>query len=184
MIRPLSSIALIGIIAAVTASVSLSAGCRNKEQPQPAPVAATAPSTEDVPQEILLNRKGMALVKTQAYDEALREFTQAIEKYPNFIQSYSNRAAVFVLQKKYDKAMDDLKKAFVINPNNPSVHYNIAALYSLQNQPDRALVSLDRALELGFNDYAFLLQDPDLNNVRKQKNFQKILAKHHVPLSK
>jgi tetratricopeptide (TPR) repeat protein len=172
------------ILAGLISAVALSTGCKKKDQPQPAQTETTAPSVETVPPEVMLNRKGMDLARNQAYDEAIREFTLAMETYPNFEVSYSNRASVFVLQKKFDKAMDDLKKASEINPNNPVVHYNLAALYSLQNQPTRSLASLDKALKLGFNDYAFLLQDPDLNNVRKSKDFTKLLKKHRVLLSK
>ena len=172
------------ILAGLICTVALSEGCKKKEQPQPAPTAATTPSTEAVRPEVMLNMKGIDLAKNQALDEAIREFTLAIEKYPDFEASYSNRAAVFIQQKKFDKAMDDLNKASSINPNNPTVHYNFAALYSLQNKPDRSLASLDRALALGLNDNDLLLKDPDLKNVRKHKNFRKILEKYKVPLSK
>jgi tetratricopeptide (TPR) repeat protein len=172
------------ILAVLISIVALSAGCKKKEQPQPAPAATAAPSAEAVPPEVMLNRKGMDLTKNQAYDEAIREFTLAIEKYPNFEISYSNRASVFLIQNKFDKAMEDLEKASSINPDNPVVHYNFASLYSLQNQPDRSLASLDKALKLGFNDYDSLLQDPDLNNTRKSRDFKKLLKKHKVPLSK
>ncbi|MGC2063426.1 MAG: tetratricopeptide repeat protein [Thermodesulfovibrionales bacterium] len=176
--------AFILLLAGLLSAVALSAGCKKKEQPQPAPAAATAPSVEAVPPEVMLNRQGMDLIANQDYDGAIKQFTLAIEKYPAFEQSYSNRAAALVEQKKLDEAMDDLNKALKINPNNPLVHYNTAAVYSLKNQPDRALVSLDRALELGFNNPDYLLKDPDLNNVRKSREFRKMLKKHKVPLPK
>lgn len=168
-------------IAGIISAAALSAGCRKKEEPKPALTEAAAPSATPVPPEVVRNRKGMDLMRTQAFDEAIREFTLAIEQHPNFEASYSNRAAAFIAQKKFDKAMDDLNKALLINPNHPVVHYNFAALYSLQNQTDRSLASLDKALELGFNDFAFLQQDPDLDNVRRGKEFRNILKKHKVP---
>lgn len=168
-------------IAAIMSVAALSAGCRKKEEPKPAATQTAAPSETPVPPEVARNRKGIDLMKTQAFDEAIREFTLAIEQQPNFEASYSNRAAAFIALKKYDKAMADLNKAYSINPNHPVVHYNFAALYSLQNRTDRSLASLDKALELGFSDYAFLQQDPDLDNVRKSKEFRNILKKHKVP---
>lgn len=167
-------------IAGLISAAALSAGCRKKEEPKPAPTEATAPSAKPLPPEVVRNRKGIDLMKTHSIDEAIREFTLAIEQHPNFEVSYSNRAAAYIAQKKFDKAMDDLKKALSINPNHPVIHYNFAAIYSLQNQSARSLASLDKALELGFNDFAFLQQDPDLDNIRKSREFRKILKKHKV----
>lgn len=168
-------------MAGLISAAALSAGCRKKEEPKPAPTEATAPAATPVPPEVMRNRKGIDLMKNHAFDEAIREFTLAIEQRPNFEASYSNRAAAFIAQKKFDEAREDLNKAHSINPNHPVVHYNFAALYSLQNQTDRSVASLDKALELGFNDFAFLQQDPDLDNVRKSREFKKVLKKHKVP---
>jgi tetratricopeptide (TPR) repeat protein len=114
------------------------------------------------------------------YENALKEFSRAIEKYPNYFEAYGNRAVVYMQQKKYNKAMDDLKKAESIKPDDKNINYNFVALYSLQNQIDRAIDSLDKTLSLGFSDYDALRKDPDLNNVRKSPEFRKICEKHKV----
>lgn len=150
----------------------------------PAQVGAgqTAPQAQaHVPVEAKLNlQQGLNYMRAKDYDNAIREFTLAIEKYPNYDVAYSNRAVAYMHQKKFNKALDDLKRAEQINPNNPTVHYNYVALYSLQKQLDRALDHLDRALQLGFNNYDALRTDPDLDNVRKHPEFRKILEKHKV----
>ena len=143
---------------------------------------STAPSAQTaVPTDAKLNmQQGMNYLKSRDYDNAIKEFTVAIQKYPAYDVAYSNRAVAYMQQKKFNKAMDDLKKAEEINPNNSTVQYNFVALYSLEHQLDRALDSLDRSLELGFNNYDALRSDPDLYNVRKHPEFRKILEKHKV----
>jgi tetratricopeptide (TPR) repeat protein len=143
---------------------------------------STAPTAQaSVPTEAKLNmQQGLNYMRGRDYDNAIKEFTLAIEKYPQYDVAYSNRAVAYMHQKKFNKALDDLKKASEINPNNPTTHYNFVALYSLQNQLDRALDSLDRALELGFNNYDALRNDPDLSNVRKHPEFRKICEKYKV----
>jgi tetratricopeptide (TPR) repeat protein len=143
---------------------------------------STAPTAQtEVPTEAKLNmQQGMNYLRSRDYDNAIKEFTVAIQKFPAYDVAYSNRAVAYMQQKKFNKAMDDLKKAEEINPKNPTVYYNFVALYSLQGQLDRALDSLDRALELGFNNYDALRTDTDLNNVRKHPEFKKILEKHKV----
>lgn len=136
---------------------------------------------KEIPVEAKLNmQQGMNYMKSKDFDNAIKEFTVAIQKHPTYDVAYSNRAVAFMQQKKFNKAMDDLKEAEKINPRNSTVHYNFVSLYSLQNQLDRALDSLDRCLELGFNNYDALRADPDLNNVRKHPEFRKILEKHKV----
>ena len=185
----------------------LSGGCQTKQSNQdatpkqeasPAPQAgspapppaqlgkgSTDPAAQTgMPTEAKLNmQQGMNYLGSRDYDNAIKEFTLAIEKYPNYDIAYSNRAVAYMQQKKFNKAGDDLKKGVEINPNNPTAHYNLVALYSLQNQLDRALDSLDRALELGFNNYDALRNDPDLNNVRRHPEFRKTLEKHKVFIS-
>lgn len=172
-----------------------------KQEAAPAPQAVQQPSSQApaqppaqlgkgstdsaaqtaIPTEAKLNmQQGMNYLKSHDYDNAIKEFTVAIQKHPAYDVAYSNRAVAYMQQKKFNKAMDDLKKAEEINPNNSTVHYNFMALYSLQHQLDRALDSLDRALELGFNNYDALRTDPDLVNVRKHPEFRKILEKHKV----
>jgi len=134
-----------------------------------------------IPAEAQLNlQQGMNYVRSKDYENAIKEFTVAIEKYPNYAVAYSNRGVAYMQQKKLNKAMDDLLRASEIDPKDPNIHYNLVALYSLQNQLDRALDSLDKALSLGFNDSDALRKDPDLANLRKNSEFRKILEKHKV----
>lgn len=143
---------------------------------------STAPTAQAaIPTEAKLNmQQGLNYLRSKDYDNAIKEFTLAIEKYPQYDVAYSNRAVAYMHQKKFNKALDDLKKAEEINPNNPTVYYNFVALYSIQNQLDRSLDSLDRALELGFNNYDALRHDPDLANVRRHPEFRKICEKYKV----
>ncbi|HGJ65038.1 TPA: tetratricopeptide repeat protein [bacterium] len=147
--------------------------------PQFPPSASQAPTTPSVEAKLNL-QQGLNYAKLKDFDNAINEFTRAIEKSPNYATAYTNRAVAYMQQKKYNKAMDDLKKASEVAPGDPMVYYNFTALYSLQNQIDRSLDSLDRALDLGFKDYDSLRKDPDLNNVRKDPEFRKVLEKYKV----
>ena len=158
------------------------------QQAQPAPVQPPpqAPAKpEEPPTEAKLNlQQGMNYMRSKDWDNAINEFTIAIQKYPQYDTAYSNRAVAYMQQKKFNKAMDDLKEAEKINPKNANTHYNFTCWYSLQNQLDRALDSLDKTLSFGFNEYDALRNDPDLSNVRKHPEFRKILEKHKVFINK
>jgi len=57
------------------------------------------------------------------------------------------------------------------------VHYNLACSYSLLGRIEDALLSLKRAINLGYEDFDYLLRDPDLENLKKDKRFRHLLKK-------
>ncbi|MDY0188237.1 MAG: tetratricopeptide repeat protein [Syntrophus sp. (in: bacteria)] len=163
------------------------------EAPQPAPVvpqapAASADSSIEVKSHI---KQGLSYVSTAKnaqnkalFDEnignALKEFSLAIEKDPDYADAYSNRGVAYMQQHKFNKALEDLKKAKELKSDSPSIRYNLACLYSLKGDVDFGLDELDAALANGFSDYESLRKDPDLNNLRKHPEFKKILEAHKV----
>jgi hypothetical protein len=64
-----------------------------------------------------------------------------------------------------------------LRPKDSLVQYNLACSYSLTDRVNEALVALERALILGYRDFKWLAEDPDLNNLRQHPHYQKIRAK-------
>eukprot|EP00877_Chromochloris_zofingiensis_P002583 jgi/Chrzof1/12325/Cz06g30120.t1 len=60
--------------------------------------------------------------------------------------------------------------------------YNIACCYSMLNQVDEGLRSLDAAMLAGFEDYAMIRQDKNLENLRASPKFQTVLDKYDEPV--
>jgi tetratricopeptide (TPR) repeat protein len=163
-----------------------------------APTTAPAPATNtkggEASQEVKAHLKqGMSYVSVaksnpgtanENIENAISEFSNAIQKDGSYAEAYSNRAVAYMLQKKYNKALDDLKKAKDLKPDSASIRYNLASVHSLMGNLDYGMDELDVALEKGFNDYEVLRRDPDINNLRKHKDFQKTLEKHKVFITK
>lgn len=122
--------------------------------------------------------------RNENIENAIAEFTNAINKDPNYAEAYAGRAGAYMLQGKNNKALDDLKKAKELKPDSASIRYNLACVHSLMGNTDYGLDELDAALSKGFNDYDSLRKDPDINNLRKKVEFQKILEKHKVFITK
>ena len=64
-----------------------------------------------------------------------------------------------------------------LEPDNPLVFYNLACSYSLTSHFDRAARALEKAIDLGYNDFKWLSEDPDLRKLRKHPHFERIKAK-------
>jgi tetratricopeptide (TPR) repeat protein len=125
-------------------------------------------------------QQGIQYASRRDYDNAIKEFTQAIKTYPPYAAAYANRGVAYMQQKKFNLAMDDFKRASEIDPKDAFVHYNLTCWYSQQRQLDRALVSLDTALTNGFKDYEALRRDPELGNLRAHPEWRKTLEKHKI----
>jgi len=53
-----------------------------------------------------------------------------------------------------------------------AVYYNLACAQSLQFKNSRALASLKEAVGNGYKDFAWMLEDGDLDNVRVSEGFR------------
>jgi Flp pilus assembly protein TadD len=64
-----------------------------------------------------------------------------------------------------------------LQPENATAHYNLACSLALSARRSDALRSLRRAIELGYKDYDWMSQDPDLEGLQKSKEFQALLRR-------
>ena len=63
-----------------------------------------------------------------------------------------------------------------LEPGNAVVFYNLACSYSLTDQFDHTALALERAFQLGYRDFDWLAQDPDLDKLRNQPQYREIQA--------
>jgi hypothetical protein len=160
--------------------------------PPPPPGAQQAPAAGEPSLEVKSHiKQGLSYVSVaknanspgifnENIENAINEFSNAIKKDPGYAEAYSNRGVAYMMQKKYNKALDDLKKAKELKPDSANIRYNLASCHSLMGSVDYGLDELDAALARGFNSYDSLRKDPDIANLRKHKEFRKILEKHKV----
>ncbi len=64
-----------------------------------------------------------------------------------------------------------------LRPDDPIVHYNLACSLSNLDRIDESLDALKQSLELGYKDFSYMLGDPDLDNVRRDPRFKKLLER-------
>jgi Flp pilus assembly protein TadD len=164
---------ILGCLIFMAAVVPAQAGTPKKA----APTAAASVDSGRAEQHV---QQGMMYIKMKDYDNAIIEFSRAIDLMPNYAVAYADRGVAYMQQRKLNKAMDDLQNAAGLAPGDKSIHYNLTALYCLQGAKDRAFDSLDKAMELGFNNYDALRTDPDLDGIREDPEFRKILEKYKV----
>jgi hypothetical protein len=74
--------------------------------------------------------KGIEFYKQGKYDQAGKEFEQAIEIKPNDVYALYGLGNTYYCKSKYDDAVKVYSKAININPDYAKVHYSLSLAYS------------------------------------------------------
>jgi predicted Zn-dependent protease len=77
----------------------------------------------------------------------------------------------------YTRAALRMELMTEIRPDSPRVYYNLACAYARSGNKKRALKALDDAVTRGFSNLSKLQKDPDLETIRGDSAFQRILNK-------
>lgn len=78
----------------------------------------------------------------------------------------------------YEKGLEVDLRLSRLRPKDAMVFYNLACSYSLLNQMEPGLEALEKALSLGYDEFKFLMSDPDLENLRKEAQFKKLMEQY------
>ncbi len=104
-------------------------------------------------------------------------YEKLLEKRPNFIQALSCLGEAYTRKGFYEEGLKIDRKLVQLKPEDPIVHYNLACSLSLLGRTEEALEELKKAVLLGYDDFSYLLEDPDLENVRKLPTFLEFFRK-------
>jgi tetratricopeptide (TPR) repeat protein len=82
------------------------------------------------------------------YDEALADYTKAIELDPTDGELYLIRGVAYSLKGFQDEAIRDYSIAIAIDPGNSDAYFNRAQAYEAKNMNDKALEDYKAAARL------------------------------------
>ncbi len=72
--------------------------------------AGCATTQTDLNDPVAYNNRGLAYAKKGQYDQAISDFTKALEINPRFTAAYYNRGSTYFEKGQYDKAWEDVYK--------------------------------------------------------------------------
>lgn len=82
---------------------------------------------------------------------------------------------LYTAAERYEKGLQVDRKLIRLCPDDPSVWYNLACSLSLTRQIEEALQVLKTALKKGFSDYTLLSEDGDLDELRDDPRYERIM---------
>jgi tetratricopeptide (TPR) repeat protein len=94
-------------------------------------------------------------------------FEGLVRRDPNYTEALQLLGECYTRQGQWRKALRVDQRLAQLCPKAPMVQYNLACSYSLLNKLPEALIALKNAIDLGFDDFSWLSQDPDLANLRQ-----------------
>jgi tetratricopeptide (TPR) repeat protein/curli biogenesis system outer membrane secretion channel CsgG len=84
------------------------------------------------------------------YNEAIREYKQALELNAGDASIHNNLAVTYYMQGNFNEAISHYKEAIRLNPSDASRYYNLALLYQNQGKTAEASEQYKKACEMGF----------------------------------
>ena len=79
---------------------------------------------------------------------------------------------------QHEKGLEIDRRLVRLCPSDPAASYNLACSFSLLNRLDQARDALQKALDLGFEPFSQVENDPDLANLRRSPHYQEIISRY------
>jgi tetratricopeptide (TPR) repeat protein len=98
--------------------------------------------------------RGATYLKQGQYQQAISDYSRAIELDPKNAVTYSNRGGGYFELGKYQEAVADHTKAIELDPNQGGYYTSRGNSYHLMKDYQRAFADCDKAISLGSKDPA------------------------------
>jgi tetratricopeptide (TPR) repeat protein len=95
--------------------------------------------------------KGYAASQQGNYQEAIKQYTEALKIDPNLAQAYNNRGNAYAGLGDYKKAIADYAQAIKIDPNNAEAYYNRGLAYYNLGDTSKAITDWTQAIKIDPN---------------------------------
>lgn len=97
--------------------------------------------------------RGMELGNQGKMQDALQDFTKAIETDSNLVDAYKYRGGIMGLARRYDQSVADLSKYLQYHPEAAEQFFNRGLSYTNLGENEKALADFNKTLELNPDFY-------------------------------
>jgi len=103
-------------------------------------------------------------------------FERLVTNNPDFIDALMPLAQAYTEVGDYQKGLSVDKRLSRLLPQDGIVFYNLACSFALLTMTDEAILALQKAIKLGYNDLKHMLKDTDLETIRTDTRFSRLVA--------
>jgi len=98
--------------------------------------------------EIAYYNRGLLFEKDNKYDEAIKDYSAAIQLTPNYFNALHNRALMLQKKGNYNEALSDFSKAIALRPDSVNVLVNRANLLLNLKRNEEAIKDYNQAITI------------------------------------
>jgi len=121
---------------------------------------------------------GNAYMELNQFDKAIEALEKSIELDPFYSLGHYDLGVVLSrIKGREAEALKLFKHAITLNPEGALPYYAMSCLYALQKRRKLALDYLLKSIERGYDDREHIDNDHDLDTLREDPEFQKIMEK-------
>ena len=117
----------------------------------------------------------MAKERSHDHEFEIRFFESVLGRDPGYTEGVEILGSLYT---KHGRIADGLKmdrRLVKLQPANATAHYNLACSLALSRRKSDALRSLRNAIDLGYRDFDWMQQDPDLEALKAHPEFLSLL---------
>jgi tetratricopeptide (TPR) repeat protein len=122
--------------------------------------------------------QGLVSSRSKNYSRGLEQFEIALRWVSGNESVFSYRGKLYAQMGQYQKAWRDHQMALSSAVNSHIVQYNVACYYAIQGKNTQAIQYLKAALEKGYSNFTAIKRDPDMKELIKNPEVQKLLAEY------
>ena len=117
------------------------------------------------------------MAKPKAHDPEfeIRFFEAVLRRQPSYIDVIEILGGLYTRQGRIADGLRMDRKLVKLQPANATAHYNLACSLALSKRKSDALSELRRAVQLGYRDFDWMQQDPDLEALKHHPEFKALL---------
>ena len=105
----------------------------------------------------------------------IRFFESVLRRIPDYADVVEILGGLYTRQGRIADGLKMDRRLVRLQPANATAHYNLACSLALSKRKSDALRELRHAVELGYRDFDWMQQDPDLDALKHHPEFQTLL---------
>jgi predicted Zn-dependent protease len=117
------------------------------------------------------------MAKKRTYDAEFEIgfFETVLRRSPRDAAVIEILAGLYTKQGRLTDGLRMDRKLVRLQPENATAHYNLACSLALTKRNVAALRALQQAVQLGYDDFDWMQQDPDLDTLKHRPEFLQLL---------
>lgn len=101
-------------------------------------------------------------------------YKELVDRQPGYVDAFIPLGNAYTKLGMYHQGLEIDQKLLELKPDDSVVWYNYACSLALLERIDQALEALTKAVHLGYFDFDYMDQDPDLDTLKKDKRYHQL----------